>query len=121
MARRWFASSGQLRRRNIVRWTLQTFDRTGSAYTGVIMMILIRRPQPQPMPGGSTIASAENDLVGGGMASMLTLNDSRPLAPLTVVLHVSPNYTHHFNCMLYSGEGLLFVYMHLYWRYSEVI
>ena len=63
--------------------------------------------------GGSTIASAEDNLVGGGMASILALNDSRPLAPLAVVLHVSLNYVRYSGCLLYSEGEVLAMCLHL--------
>ena len=50
----------------------------------------------------------------GGMASMLALNDSRPLAPLAVVLHVSLIYIRHSGFLLYSEGEELTMYEHLY-------
>ena len=47
------------------------------------------------------------------MASILTLNDSRPLAPLAIVLHVSLNYLRHSGCLLYSEGEVLAMYLHL--------
>ena len=49
----------------------------------------------------------------GGYGVYIGPNDSRPLAPPTVVLHVSHIYTHHFNCILYSNEEVLSMSLHV--------
>ena len=47
------------------------------------------------------------------LPSMLALNDSRPLAPFAVVLHVSLIYIHHSSYLLYSEGEVLIMYLHL--------